>query len=231
MIKIRQSGERGYFDFGWLKTYHTFSFGDYHDPAHMGYRSLRVINEDWVAPAQGFPTHSHRDMEIVTYILQGMLEHKDSMGNTSRIKPGDVQRMSAGTGVTHSEFNALKDKDTHLLQIWIFPEKKGLTPGYEQKNYSDAEKKNAWKLVASPTGEADSVTIHQNARIFISAPDAGKKMDYAAASGRGVWLQVARGSADVNGRILKQGDGAAIEGEAVKIEAKEKSELVLFDLV
>lgn len=231
MIHIRKSNERGQFDFGWLKTQHTFSFGDYHDPAHMAFRSLRVINEDFIAAGQGFPTHSHRDMEIVTYILEGALEHKDSMGNTSRIEPGDVQRMSAGTGVTHSEYNALPNKSTHLLQIWLFPEKKGLEPSYEQKNFKPAQKKNNWCLAASHNGEAGSVTIHQNAKIWLADLDPGKDLEYSLAPSRAAWLQVARGTVRLDKHILHQGDAAAIEKEAfISVEADEKSELVLFDL-
>ncbi len=231
MIQIRKSDERGSFDFGWLKTKHTFSFGDYFDSRFTGFRSLRVINEDHVAPGEGFPTHSHRDMEIVTYILEGALQHKDSMGNASLIQPGEVQRMTAGSGVTHSEYNALKDKTTHLLQIWIIPSKKGLPPSYEQKRYSDVQMKNVWCLVASQTGEEGSVSIHQDAKIWISSLESGNKIDHALSASRGAWLQVARGSARLDKHALSQGDGAFIEGEtAVRVEANEKSELVLFDL-
>ncbi len=214
MITIRKSEERGHFDFGWLDTYHTFSFDQYYDPAHMHWRSLRVINEDRVTPGQGFPTHSHRDMEIITYILSGALEHRDSMGNGSVIRPGDVQRMSAGTGVSHSEFNPSNTEACHLLQIWILPNALNLTPSYEQKFFSDEERNGKLRLIASADGRDGSVSIHQDARIFAATIDAGQTMTHTLDENRHAWLQVARGTINVNDLELKQGDGAAISNES-----------------
>lgn len=231
MITIRRAGERGYFDHGWLKTYHTFSFADYQDPKWMGFRPLRVINEDWVAPGIGFPSHSHRDMEIITYILEGELEHKDSMGNTARIRPGEVQRMTAGSGVTHSEFNPSKDKPVHLLQIWIFPETKNLTPGYEQKSYSREEKLNRWRLVASSSGEAGSVTIHQDAGVYSSILEKDQKLVYELTASRYAWIHLVRGAAVLNGQSLSVSDAAAVSGETrLELTAGQESEILLFDL-
>jgi hypothetical protein len=231
MIKIRKANERGHFDFGWLNTYHTFSFGDYLDPQNMSFRSLRVINEDFVQPNAGFPTHGHRDMEIVTYILRGGLEHKDSMGNGSVIYPGEVQRMSAGTGVMHSEYNPSKDETVHLLQIWILPEKKGIEPGYEQKFFSDEEKRGRLRLIASRDGSDGSVTIHQNAKIYSTLLDASQAVTHKLEQGRHAWIQVARGSVEANGVTLDQSDGAAISDETeLKIVGKEAAEVLLFDL-
>lgn len=231
MIKVRKANERGHFDFGWLNTYHTFSFGDYYDPNNMGFRSLRVINEDFVRAGVGFPTHGHRDMEIVTYILRGGIEHKDSMGNGSVIRPGEVQRMSAGTGVLHSEMNPSKEDDVHLLQIWILPEKQGIEPGYEQTFFKDDEKKGKLRLIASRTGTDGSVTIHQDAKIYSTLLDKGESVTHELKENRHAWIQVARGSVEVNGIELNQGDGAAISNEAeVKITGKDSSEVLLFDL-
>lgn len=231
MIKVRKANERGHFDFGWLKTYHTFSFGDYFDPENMGFRSLRVINEDFVQPDVGFPTHGHRDMEIITYILRGGLEHKDSMGNGSVIYPGEVQRMSAGSGIMHSELNPSKDEDVHLLQIWILPEKKGIEPGYEQTFFSDKEKKGKLRLIASPDGNDGSVTIHQDAKIYSTLLDENEVVSYQLNIKRHAWIQVAKGSIEVNGISLKQGDGAAVSDEnELNIIGKESSEILLFDL-
>jgi len=231
MINIRQGQERGHFNHGWLDTYHTFSFDAYYDPEHMGFRSLRVINEDRVKPARGFPTHGHRDMEIITYVLEGMLEHKDSMGTGSIIRPGDVQRMSAGTGVTHSEFNASQRESVHLLQIWILPERRGLSPGYEQKNFSREDLRGKLKLIASPEGKEGSVIVHQDALLYGSTLEAGEEVAYAIAPGRGIWLQVARGALSLNGHALKEGDGAAVSDEQdLRIKANAASELLLFDL-
>ena len=230
MITIRKSDERGYFDHGWLKTRHTFSFADYHDPEFMGYRTLRVINEDRVAPGEGFGRHPHRDMEILSYVLEGGLQHQDSTGGGGVIRPGDVQRMSAGTGVVHSEFNALADEPVHFLQIWILPERRDIAPGYEQKNFGD-EVRNALRLVASQDGRDGSLTIHQDASVFASRLDAAGEVVYAPAKGRGIWIQVARGSVTVGGETLRQGDGATIEGESsIGIRAEESSEFLLFDL-
>lgn len=231
MLTVRKSEERGHFDHGWLDTYHTFSFGDYQDPRHMGFRALRVINEDFVKPDEGFGTHPHRDMEILTWILAGELQHKDSMGNGSVIRPGEAQRMTAGTGVTHSEFNPSKTRSVHLLQIWILPEAKGLAPGYEQKDFPAEERKNRLRLIASRDGRDGSVVIHQDARVFASLLDAGKAVEHAPASGRHAWIQVARGSVRVNGAALAAGDGAAASEESLlRIEAAENAEILLFDL-
>jgi quercetin 2,3-dioxygenase len=231
MITIRKAAERGHFDFGWLDTNHTFSFGDYYDPEFMGFRSLRVINEDRVAPRTGFPTHGHRDMEIITYILEGALEHRDSMGNGSVIRPGEVQRMTAGTGVTHSEANSSETEQVHLLQIWILPGTGGLKPGYEQKTFTDDEKRNRLRLVASADGRDGSVTINQDASIYGSVLDAGHEVIHQLAPNRNAWVQVARGKIAINGNDLNQGDGTAISDEpAIAIVASEPAELLLFDL-
>lgn len=231
MIKIRKAEERGHFDFGWLNTYHTFSFGDYYDPSHMAFRSLRVINEDMVAPGRGFPTHGHRDMEIVTYIISGALEHRDSMGSGSIIRRGDAQRMSAGTGVRHSEANPSRDEPVHLLQIWIRPEREGLSPEYEEKKFADEEKQNSLRLIVSPDGAAGAVRIHQDARIYASVLDEGKSVTHQIPTDRHAWLQVAGGAVAVNGTKLKHGDGAAVSQESqLTIVAGEPSEVLLFDL-
>ena len=231
MITIRKSSERGHFKHGWLDTFHTFSFDQYYDPAHMHFRSLRVINEDTVAAAHGFPMHSHRDMEIITYILSGMLEHRDSMGNGSVIKPGDVQRMTAGTGVSHSEFNPSRTEECHLLQIWIMPNARNLTPGYEQKFFSEDERKGKLRLIASPEGEDSSVKIHQDARVYAALFCAGQWIDHDLATGRHAWLQLARGSVSIDSQHFRSGDGAAITNHSgIKLSAAEDSEFLLFDL-
>jgi redox-sensitive bicupin YhaK (pirin superfamily) len=231
MIKVRKAEQRGHFDFGWLNTYHTFSFGDYYDPSHMGFRSLRVINEDVVAPGRGFPRHGHRDMEIFTYILQGALQHRDSMGNGSIIRPGDVQRMSAGTGVTHSESNPSNDEPVHLLQIWILPSKEGIQPDYEEKKFPGDEKRNKLRLIISPDGSEGAVRINQDARVYASVLDQDHEVVHQLGGGRHAWLQVAGGSITVNDVMLNQGDGAAVSDEAnLKIAARESSEILLFDL-
>jgi redox-sensitive bicupin YhaK (pirin superfamily) len=231
MITIRKSEDRGHFDFGWLDTYHTFSFDQYYDHAHVHFRSLRVINEDRVQPAHGFPTHSHRDMEIITYILSGALEHRDSMGSGSVIRPGDVQRMTAGTGVSHSEFNPSDTEPVHLLQIWILPETNGLPPSYEEKHFSDKERRDRLRLIASKAGRDGSVTIHQDARVYATVLDTGKTVVHALAVDRYAWLQVARGTILLNQMELKQGDGAAVSRESeLRITAHDQAELLLFDL-
>ena len=231
MITIRNAEERGHFDFGWLNTYHTFSFDQYYDQKHMGFRSLRVINEDTVQPGHGFPTHSHRDMEIVTYILEGALEHRDSMGNGSIIRRGDAQRMSAGTGVRHSEANPSQDTPVHLLQIWILPEEQNLPPEYEEKKFSDDEKRNKLRLIVSPNGDDGSVRIHQDAKIYASVLDKGQEVVHTLANGRSAWLQVAAGSVVLNDVALKLGDGAAVTQESsLRITASEPAEVLLFDL-
>jgi redox-sensitive bicupin YhaK (pirin superfamily) len=231
MIQVRRSQERGHVDHGWLNTYHSFSFDQYYDPRFMGFRSLRVINEDFVAPARGFPTHPHRDMEIITYILEGALAHRDSMGNGSVIRPGDVQRMSAGTGVRHSEANGSETESVHLLQIWIVPSEQGIAPGYEQKKFDDEEKRGRLRLVASRDGRDGSVTIHQDADVYAALLDPAQSVTHELASGRGAWLQVARGAVELNGQSLTQGDGAAVEDEnQLKIVGREAAEILLFDL-
>ena len=231
MIVIRKNAERGYFDHGWLKTYHTFSFADYFDREHMSFGSLRVINEDFVQAGKGFGTHPHRDMEIITYILEGQLAHKDSMGNGSTIQRGDVQRMSAGTGVTHSEYNASPSESVHLLQIWILPKYTGLYPSYEQKYFDSREKQDRLRLVASPDGRDGSVTIHQDASMYAGILSEGKELSHSLASGRRAYLQVARGALKVNGERLEAGDGAKVTDEkTIKLAAAKDSELLLFDL-
>ena len=230
-IQLRRAQERGQYDHGWLKTAHTFSFADYYDPRHMGFRVLRVINEDYVAGGRGFGMHPHHDMEIVTYVLEGELGHKDSMGNGSVIRPGDVQRMSAGTGVTHSEMNSSKTQRVHLLQIWILPDKQGYPPSYEQKAYSDADRRNQLRLVASSDGRDGSVTIHQDATISAALLSPGQRVEHTLGKGRFAWVQLARGSIDLDGKKLSAGDGAAIRGPgALPITGIDDAELLLFDL-
>lgn len=231
MLTVRQSNQRGHFNHGWLNTYHTFSFDQYYDPRYMGFRSLRVINEDFVAAGRGFPKHGHRDMEIITYILEGALQHEDSMGNGSVIRPGDVQRMTAGTGVRHSEHNASKDEQVHLLQIWIIPTADNLEPGYEQKAYSVEERQNKLRLIASRNGHDGSVTVNQDVSLFAAILDADNRVKYEMDETRFGWLQVARGSLDVNGERVNQGDGIVIVAESeLAIRATEPSEILLFDL-
>ena len=231
MIQIRKAEERGHADHGWLNTYHTFSFASYHDPDHMGFRSLRVMNEDRVAAGKGFGTHPHRDMEIVSYVLEGALEHKDSMGNGEVLRPGEFQRITAGTGITHSEFNPSTVEQTHFYQIWILPDAAGLPPGYEQKRFDDDRMRNALRLVASPDGEDGSLTIHQDARIYLSKLDAGKTIEFTVPSGRHAWLQVLRGGVTLNGGAMQASDGAAVSDEAtLSIAATSDAEIMLFDL-
>jgi len=231
MITIRKSEDRGHFDLGWLDTYHTFSFDQYYDPAHMHFRTLRVINEDRVAPGKGFPTHSHRDMEIITYILSGALEHRDSMGNGSVIRPGDVQRMTAGSGVSHSEFNPSESEPVHLLQIWIMPNARNLAPGYEQKLFSEEERQGKLRLIASPDGSEGSVKINQDARVYASIAEPDTKLTHGLEQNRYGWLQVARGNVSVNDVELNQGDGAAVSNEStLTISAHDRAEFLLFDL-
>ena len=231
MISVRKAGERGHFDFGWLDTYHTFSFGDYYDPRFMGFRSLRVINEDRVQPGRGFPTHGHRDMEIITYILRGGLEHKDSMGNGDVIYPGEVQRMSAGTGVRHSEYNHAPDEVVHLLQIWIEPDTLGIAPGYEQTFFADEEKRGRLRLIAAPDGQDGAVRIKQDARVYAALLAEGEEVRHELSPGRHAWMQVARGAVELNGELLEQGDGAAVSDEAtLTIVGHRTAEVLLFDL-
>ena len=230
-ITIRPAKERGHADHGWLDTWHTFSFSDYYDPRFMGFRALRVINEDFVAPGHGFPTHPHRDMEIITYVLQGALQHRDSLGTGSIIRPGEVQRMSAGTGVRHSEANPSADEAVHLLQIWIEPAKRGIAPGYEQKAFGEAEKRGRLRLVASPDGADGSVTIYQDARVYATLLGPGQQAVHTLASGRHAWLHVARGSLTLNGEHLGTSDGAAITEESLlTLVGDQDSEALLFDL-
>jgi redox-sensitive bicupin YhaK (pirin superfamily) len=234
MLKIRHAQQRGHADHGWLDSHHTFSFGDYYDPANMGFRALRVINEDRVAPANGFPRHPHRDMEILSYVLEGGLAHKDSMGTGSVIRPGDVQRMSAGTGVAHSEYNASQTDPVHFLQIWLVPAERGIAPGYEQKTFSPEEKSGQLRVVATPTGRDGSVTIHTDASLYAGVFGAGQSASLALPPGRHAWVHVARGSARVNGQLLSAGDGAALSDEAaVNVEGvagDEAGEVLVFDL-
>jgi redox-sensitive bicupin YhaK (pirin superfamily) len=231
MITLRRNEERGGGDYGWLNTKHTFSFSDYWDPRWMGFRSLRVINEDYVAPASGFPTHPHSDMEIITYVLEGQLEHKDSLGTGSVILPGDGQRMTAGRGIRHSEYNPSKTEQVHLYQIWLLPEKKGLEPSYEQKSFPTEEKQGKLRLIASPDAKDGSVKIRQDARLYVSLLKPGEEVTHAFGAHRHGWLQVAKGSVEVNGQSFEQGDGAAISDEPkLHIKGAQDSEVLLFDL-
>jgi quercetin 2,3-dioxygenase len=231
VLTLRKSEERGKANHGWLNSFHTFSFANYYDPAHMGFRSLRVINEDRVAPSRGFGAHSHRDMEIISYVLEGALEHKDSMGNSSVIRPGEVQIMSAGTGVTHSEYNHSDTDLVHFLQIWILPNQQGHKPRYEQKMFSDDEKLSQMRLIVSPDGRDGSVTIHQDVNIYATLLDAGQEVDYSMKPNRHAWVQVAKGSVMFNERLLNPGDGVAFsEMGSLKLVGKERSEVLLFDL-
>lgn len=231
MIKVRKSEERGHADHGWLNTHHTFSFADYYDPEHMGFRSLRVINDDVVAGGGGFGTHPHRDMEIITYIISGALEHRDSLGNGAVMKPGEVQRMTAGTGVKHSEFNHSATEPVHLLQIWILPEKASLPPGYEQKSFSDRLQPGKLVLTVSHDGRDGSLKINQNVNLLVGKFNAGDKASYDLKAGRHAWVQVATGGITLNGVALKEGDGAAISDEKVlNLSGKEASQVLVFDL-
>ncbi len=231
MIQVRKAAERGHADHGWLNTYYTFSFADYYNPRQMGFRALRVMNEDRVQPGQGFGMHGHRDMEIVTYVLNGSLQHKDSMGNGSAIRAGELQRMTAGTGVRHSEFNDSSAEPVHLYQIWLLPERNGLKPEYEQRRFSEAEKQGRFCLVASPEGEDGSLTIHQDARIYLANVEKGTALNHALQSGRYAWLQILRGKVALNGHMLSAGDGAAVSEEKIlEVAGQEDSELTLFDL-
>jgi redox-sensitive bicupin YhaK (pirin superfamily) len=231
MIKVRKSTDRGTTKLDWLDSHHTFSFGNYYDPEYLGFGVLRVINEDKVNPMVGFDTHPHRDMEIITYVLEGALEHQDTLGTGSIIKPGDVQRMSAGTGIMHSEYNPLNDTPVHLLQIWIIPEKQNLPPSYEQKNFSQNRKSGKLTLLASHDGNEGSLTIHQDASLFVLDLDSGQTFTYVVAESRKVWVQIAQGNAGLNGQHLEQGDGAGIIQEKIlEFQAKEKTEILIFDL-
>ena len=231
MIEIRRAGERGAANHGWLDTRYTFSFSDYHDPAHMAFQSLRVMNEDRVAAGAGFPMHGHRDMEILTFILEGALEHRDSMGNGEVLRPGEIQRMSAGTGIRHSEFNPSKDEPVHLYQIWILPDCEGHEPSYEQRRFEVADRAGRLRLVASPDGRDGSVTIHQDATLYWTDLDDGQEVAHPLEAGRHAWVQVLRGGAVLNGETLATGDGAAISAEkALLLRADGHAELLVFDL-
>jgi len=230
MIAVRRADDRGHFDHGWLNTYHTFSFADYHDPRFMGFRALRVINDDRVAPGQGFGEHRHRDMEIVSYVLEGALAHRDSMGNSGVIRPGDVQRMSAGTGVQHSEFNGSRTDPVHFLQIWILPEIPGSPPGYEQKTFPPETRRGKLRLVGSPDGREGSLTVGQDVAIYASVLETGEEVQHRLAPGRHAWLQVAEGALELNGHRLEEGDGAAVTDEDELDIAGKGSEFLLFDL-
>jgi len=232
LIALRKATDRGHANHGWLESYHSFSFADYYDRQHMGWSVLRVINEDRVAPGQGFGTHGHRDMEIISYVLDGSLQHKDSMGNGTVIEPGDVQRMSAGTGIMHSEFNPSATLPVHFLQIWIVPDVNGIRPDYEQKRFSDEDKRGHLRLIASHDGREGSVTIHQDARIYASQLETGDAVDFSLAKSRVGYLQVARGTVQLDGERLNAGDGAKIgAGHRLKLEGAEGAgEILLFDL-
>jgi len=232
MMIVRKGSERGHTDAGWLDSRHTFSFGDYHDPDAMGFRTIRVINDDRVAAGGGFPTHGHRDMEIISYVLDGALEHRDSLGTGSVIRPGDVQRMSAGTGVRHSEFNASKTEAVRFLQLWILPERAGLPPGYEQKSFAAAERQGRLRLVASRDGRQGSVTVHQDASLYVATLAHSEQTSFTLPKGRFAWVQVARGQGALNGEPLAEGDGAAITAvdELTLTGQSPNSELLLFDV-
>jgi redox-sensitive bicupin YhaK (pirin superfamily) len=231
MIHLRKSSDRGHFDHGWLDTYHTFSFGDYYDPDHMGFRSLRVMNDDRVQAGQGFGMHPHRDMEIVTYVLEGALEHRDSMGNGSVLRPGEFQRMTAGTGIRHSEFNPSTTELVHLYQIWLLPERNGLTPGYEQKAFSEEDQQGRWRVVASRDAEDGALKINQDAKVLLTRLDRGESVVHEISKGRHAWLQVLRGRVKVRDQAAAAGDGFAVSDEpSLVVNADEASELMLFDL-
>ena len=231
MIEVRRAQDRGHASHGWLESDHSFSFADYRDPQHMGFRSLRVINEDRVAPGKGFDTHSHRDMEIISYVLDGALEHADSMRNGSVVRPGDFQLMRAGTGVTHSEYNPSNEEPVHFLQIWILPDEVGLEPAYDQRHCPLESRHNTLRLVASADGREDSIRIHQDADLYVSNLDAGRSVRHVLPDERYAWIQVARGAVRANGERLATGDGAAVHGEGtIELEASEDAELLLFDL-
>lgn len=231
MIIRRPANERGHAQHGWLDSRHTFSFADYYDPQHMGFRALRVINEDRVEPGRGFGTHQHRDMEIISYVLEGSLAHRDSMGTGSTITPGDVQRMSAGTGVMHSEMNPSPTEPVHFLQIWLLPEQRGIKPGYEQKRFENDEKRGRLRLIASHDGRDGSITIHQDVDLYAAVLDAGQRASLALRPGRHAWVQVVRGAVALNGETLGQGDGAAVSEEtALEVAATGAAEVLVFDL-
>lgn len=231
MLAIRRSADRGRANLGWLDSRHTFSFADYHDPSHMGVGDLRVINEDRVQPGAGFATHGHQDMEIISYVLEGALEHQDSMGNGSVIRPGDVQRMSAGTGVRHSEYNPSKSELVHFLQIWIVPNTTGLPPSYEQKHFDDTALRGGLRLIASPNGRGGSITVHQDVLLYAARLDAGDAVEHQVGDNRKAYIHIARGNLNLNGKPVSAGDGATIAGEnSIKLAADRAAEVLLFDL-
>ena len=231
MFRLRKALDRGHADYGWLNTYHTFSFADFQDPAHMGFRALRDINEDRVAAGTGFGMHGHRDMEIVSYVLSGALAHKDSMGNGAVLRPGEFQRISAGTGVRHSEFNPSAADPAHFYQIWLLPQHQGIQPSYEQKFFPEEEKRAKLRLVAAPDGAEGSLTIHQDARIYLAALEPGEVMTRTLPTGRHAWLQVLRGGVSVNGTLLQTSDGLAVSAEpALTVVGERSAEIMLFDL-
>lgn len=231
MIELRPALQRGYAEHGWLKSFHSFSFADYYDPAHVQFGNLRVINEDWIAPGMGFGTHPHRDMEIVTYVLEGALAHKDSLGNGAAILPGEVQRMSAGTGIAHSEYNHSRSESTHLLQIWIHPSQRGVAPGYEQKAFGTEEKRGRLRLVASPDGEQGSVSFSADAKIYAGLFDGSESASLALGAGRLGYVHVARGAVEVNGQTLKAGDALKLVDEPqVRVSSGQGAEVLVFDL-
>jgi len=231
MYQVRKAAERGHANYGWLKTYHTFSFSSYHDPKHVRFRNLRVMNEDFIAPGQGFGTHPHNDMEIVTYVLQGALEHRDSMGNGEVLRPGEFQRMSAGKGITHSEFNPSATESTHLYQIWLLPERRGIEPSYEQKKFELSERTNRLRLVASPTGEDGSLTIHTPAKIYLSTIQSQESVQLAIPPEKHIWIQILSGSGVVDGHTLEAGDGLAISDEPlIEYQATSEAEILVFEL-
>jgi redox-sensitive bicupin YhaK (pirin superfamily) len=231
MITLRKASERGHADHGWLDSYHTFSFADYYDPKHMGFGSLRVLNDDTVAGGGGFPPHPHRDMEIISYVIDGALAHRDNMGNGSTMRPGDVQRMSAGRGVVHSEFNASKTEPVHFLQIWILPERAGLPSGYEQKFFADDEKRGKLRLIAAPTPDDGAVVVRQDVRLFATLLDQGAVVTHKIAEKRKGWVHVVKGEALLNGHVLAAGDGAAVDGaEEITLSSQTSGEVLLFDM-
>lgn len=231
MKELRRSEDRGHANHGWLDSFHSFSFADYHDPDHMGFGPLRVINEDRVQPGMGFGTHGHRDMEIISYVLEGSLEHKDSMGNGSVIRPGNVQRMSAGTGVRHSEYNPSEREGVHFLQIWIEPAARGIAPGYEEKHFDAASKRGRLRLIASPDGRDGSVTLHQDALVYAALLDGAESATLGLAPGRRAYVHVARGEVSANGQLLRAGDALKVTGEpAIRLESGHESEVIVFDL-
>ncbi len=231
MITVRPSAERGHANFGWLNTHHTFSFANYYDPKHMGFRALRVINDDQVSPGRGFDTHPHKDMEIISYVLAGALAHRDSLGTSATVRANEVQRISAGTGIAHSEFNPSTDESVHLLQIWILPDQQGVTPSYEEKVFAPESKQGQWRRIASPTGQDGAVTINQDVELYATLLTPGETRAFELRSHRYAWVQVAQGKISLNGRSLAAGDGAAVSDETLlELTAHSDAEVLLFDL-